>query len=155
MDRRKLIKNDIDHGLQAGITLIELVISTGLLMLILGVVLHGTLLMKQRTVSIQSKSELQHEAMAFFQYLEDEASCAEIIYPSGQGLYFSVDGSGFGYRWRNQTIVREKDGKGYVTVCYFVKGFSVQSEEQGVWINLTLGNQKEEREFRRFIGYQK
>jgi|GEM_PF-5490331 len=123
-------------------------------MLILGTVHHGTLLVKHRTVTIQSKFELQHEALAFFQYLEDEISCADIIYASGQRFYFYVDGSRYDYRWRNQTIVREKDSKGYVIVCYFVKGFSIQSAEQGVWIKLTLGNQREEQVFQRFIGYR-
>jgi competence protein ComGF len=115
-----------------------MVISLSIALLLLASSLQVVVWVQGEFSQLKRKEVLQAEAAGFFQYFETEGRNTDRYYLSRQKIYFYSQGDRYEYRQVGTSIVRQKNGSGYVTVCFHVKEFSLQREGNGVNISLVL-----------------
>jgi competence protein ComGF len=101
--------------------------------------MKGMLMLRAELTDHKVKQALQAEAAGFIQYLESEAKNTSRHYLlSSQHLYFYDGGNRFDYKKSGKVIVRQKNGGGYVTVCFYVTQLKLKSNGKGTDLSLIL-----------------
>ncbi|RKD25527.1 hypothetical protein BEP19_00855 [Ammoniphilus oxalaticus] len=102
--------------------------------------LYGQLFysMKMRIETTKEVIQLHQEAAAFIHYLERESGRGEKLIIKRGELSFLHDNFWLDYIKRKESIIRQKGGEGYVTVCYYVQNFESRPLDSAVEVKLAL-----------------
>lgn len=118
--------------------MIEWIIGLSLSLLLFSVYAQSAYAIRNHVEKNAETIRLHQEAAAFYHYLEREMAGATRVAAGRNRLVFLKNGDWLEYAKQGETIVRERDGRGYVTVCYFVQDFSIHPVERGALIRLAL-----------------
>jgi competence protein ComGF len=114
-------------------------IGISIFILLLAACLQGMVLIRQDMQRMKNKLALQQEAAGFIHYFKKEAQCTNQYFIANHRIYFyHGENVVLDYKQQGNQIIREKNGEGYVVVCFDVKDFSLVSVQKGVLVQLQL-----------------
>jgi prepilin-type N-terminal cleavage/methylation domain-containing protein len=125
-------------SLSDGFTVLELLIGISIFVLLLAACLQGIVLIRKDMDRMKMKLALQEEAAGFFHYFKKEAQCTNQYFVANHRIYFYHEENVLDYRQLGSQIIRQKNGEGYVIVCFDVKDFLLIPEQNGVLVQLVL-----------------